>query len=90
MKLTMDEEMQIAKTWLLEHQLPMVGFVILKDGTAVEWQHNKPRARSVMPGVVAVGIDGGGRFVATPSGSGRYWKQTRLRNDQALKRSEWR
>ncbi|MCO1498236.1 hypothetical protein, partial [Limosilactobacillus reuteri] len=72
--LTRDDEMAIATAWLLEHRLPLVGFVLLKNGVPGEWQHNKPRACSVMPGIVAVGIDGGGRFVATSSGAGRFWK----------------
>ena len=71
--LTRDEEMEIAKVWLMKHRIALVGFVLLRDGVAVEWQHNKPRACNVMSGVVAVGIDGGGRFVATPCGSGRFW-----------------
>ena len=76
-QLTRDEEIAFATAWCIEHELPIVGFVIMKNGWPVEWQQNKPRCYAMAAGTVAIGMDGGGRFVVTQSWEGNVWKEVK-------------
>lgn len=53
-----------AEKFCRDNDLPLTGYVCLHNGKPFQWQHNRPRPQSVMPGVVAMCLDDGSRFIA--------------------------
>lgn len=53
-----------AEKFCRDNDLPLSGYVCLHHGTPFQWQKNRPRPQSVVPGVVALCLDDNSRYVA--------------------------
>lgn len=70
---------QAAEDYCLAHDLPLSGFVLFFNGNPFQWQAtNPPNPPAVMPGVIAVAVDGDSRFVACGGNAeigARWWRR---------------